>query len=91
MSVGNLMNFHPFESKDNGMDELKQIELKIPELWLYSTRQEATTFKEGTSWVRIEFTLAKSTHKLAMSEILAAARAKAKKIDHLDWTTSPNP
>ena len=68
-SVSDPMNLHPVESKD-GMDELKQIELEIPELWLYSTRQEATTFKEGTSWVRIGFTLAKLTHELAMSEIL---------------------
>ena len=83
-SVGDPMNLHPIERENNGIDKLKQIELEIPELWLYSTRQEATTFKEGTSWVRIGFTLAKSTHKLAMSEILAAARAKAKKIDHLD-------
>ena len=89
--VGDPMNLHLVESKDDNMDKLKQIELEIPELWLYSTRQEATTFKEGTSWVQIGFTLAKSTHELAMSEILAAARAKAKKIDHLDWTTGPDP
>ena len=62
-SVGDPMNLHPVESKDDSMDELKQIELEIPELWLYSTRQKATTFKEGTSWVRIGFTLAKLTHE----------------------------
>ena len=90
-SVGVPMNLHPVESKNDGIDELKEIELEFPELWLYSTRQEATTFKEGTSWVRIGFTLAKLTHKLAMSKILAAARAKAEKIDHLDWTTGPDP
>ena len=90
-SVGDPMNLHPVESKNDSIDKLKQIELEIPELWPYSTRQEATTFKEGTSWVQIGFTLIRLTHKLAMSEILAAARAKAEKINHLDWTTSPDP
>ena len=81
----------PIEIEDKEIDELKQIELEIPELWLYSTRQDATTFIEDTFWVPIGFTLAKSMHELAMSEILAAARARAKKIDHLDWTTGPDP
>ena len=85
------MNLHPIEIEDKETDELKQIELEIPELWVYSTRQDATTFKEDTFWVRIGFTLAKLTHELAMSEILAAARARAEKIDHLDWTTGPDP
>ena len=83
-SVGNPMNLHPIEIEDKEIDKLKQIELEIPELWLFSTRQDATTFKEDTFWVRIGFTLAKSTHELAMSEILATARARAEKIDHLD-------
>ena len=90
-SVGDPMNLHPIEIKNKGIDGLKQIELEIPKLWLYSTRQDATTFKVGAFWVRIGFTLAKSTHELAMSEILAVARARAEKIDHLDWTTGPNP
>ena len=90
-SVGDPMNSHPIEIEDKEIDELRQIELEIPELWLFSTRQDATTFKEDTFWVRIGFTLAKSTHELAMSEILAAARARAEKIDHLDWTTGPDP
>ena len=89
--VGDPMNLHPIEIEDEGIDELKQIELEIPKLWLYSTRQDVTTFKEDTFRVRIGFTLAKSTHKLAMSEILAAARARAEKIDHLDWITGPDP
>ena len=75
-SVGDPMNLHPIEIEDEEIDELKQIELEIPKLWLYSTRQDATTFKEDTFKVRIGFTLAKSTHDLAMSEILAAARAR---------------
>ena len=61
--VGDPMNLYPVESENDSIDELKQIELEIPELWLYSTRHEATTFKEGTSWVRIGFTLAKLTHE----------------------------
>ena len=56
------MNLHPIEIEDEEIDKLKQIELEIPKLWLYSTRQDATTFKEDTFWVRIGFTLAKSTH-----------------------------
>ena len=90
-SVGDPMNLHPIEIEDKEIDELKQIELEIPKLWLYSTRHDATTFKEDTFWVQIGFTLAKLTHELAMSEILAAARARAKKIDHLNWTTGPDP
>ena len=90
-SVGDPMNPHPIEIEDEEFDELRQIELEIPELWLFCTRQDATTFKEDTFWVWIGFTLAKSTHELAMSEILAAARARAEKIDHLDWTTGPDP
>ena len=90
-SVGNPMNLHPIEIENEGIDRLKQIEREIPKLWLYSTRQDATTFKEDTFWVRKGFTLAKLTHELAMSEILAAARARAEKIDHLDWTTGPDP
>ena len=81
--VGDPMNLHPIEIEDKEIDKLKQIGLEIPELWLYSTNQDATSFKEDTFWVRIGFTLAKLTHELAMSEILAAVRARAKKIDHI--------
>ena len=44
-SVGDPMNPHPIEIEDKEIDELRQIELEIPELWLFSTRQDATTFK----------------------------------------------
>ena len=36
--VGNPMNSHPIEIEDEEIDELRQIELEIPELWLFSSQ-----------------------------------------------------
>ena len=37
-SVGNPMNLHSIEIEDKEIDELRQIELEISKLWLFSTR-----------------------------------------------------